>query len=169
MNNKVLKRLFLSIAVVSIFSFGYIAGRNSCSYNVSHLNNRAKKDIVHKVKFWTSKKNIGQKQTKSESIALNIFKTNLTKCLDESLNKDEKNEIENIKTTLKKIAKESSIIEIKYQELGNEKDIVKIAKKVKKCHKVARSHMTKSDIRMMKSGISKMKIEQVIDFFEGLN
>ncbi|MEN9782418.1 MAG: hypothetical protein RL208_568 [Pseudomonadota bacterium] len=173
MQDRILKRIAIVVIAISIFSVGYVAGYNSRygygkkSYSSTQYHNDGV--VVKKVRFWTSKKHRGEAKTKEESVVLDMFKTNLTKCLERTLSNDE---LENLKIVkgrvVGKIGKKDHSIEFGYDEIGdNEFEIMQLAKKVKKCKKDTKKHMTKQDGRLFRNAVSKMELKEVVDFFEG--
>jgi hypothetical protein len=173
MQDRILKRIAIVVIAISIFSIGYVAGYNGrCNHSRSfYSHNQSNKDatVVKKVRFWTSKKHKGESKTKDESVALDMFKTNLIKCLERTLSNDELENLKIVKSrVIDKIGKKDRSIEFGYDEIGdNEFEIMQLAKKVKKCKKETKKHMTKQDGRLFRSAVSKMELKEMVDFFEG--
>ena len=56
----------------------------------------------------------------------------------------------------------------KISEVADTENKKVAVRKVKKCQKKAYEHMTKTDKRMMKSCLKKMKIQDIINIFHGI-
>ena len=148
------------VAIISAFLMGCFVGCNLCA---KHKGFKKPTDI----KFYEVKKNIGKQIANDEKQAIKIFVDNFEKCLNEKLEDGEKNDLNAIQNEVLEIAKENHKIKVRIVDLKNKNASV-VVKKVRRCAGFSKKHMTKTDKRLMRGGLSKMKIEDIIKLFHGI-
>ena len=166
MNKKsIILSCIITLAVLASFFIGLLIG----SYTKPFSRHKSKKSKY--VSFYSVKKHLGEETSDKEKQAIKMFIIPYEECFRNSLNEEEKNAIKNIQEEVIDMAKENTKIKFKINELDAYKNNVnsKIAvKKTRKCQKQAYKHMTKTDKRLFRSGLSKMSIDNVISIFHGI-
>ena len=149
------------ICVVASFLLGAFIGCNYCCNN--------KKSVKYKktISFYAVKKHIGEKMTEDEQKSVKIFVNGFEDCLKETLDNEEKTDLETIKKEVLDLSKENTRVLVNIADLKG-KNVPVVVKKVRKCIRKAKKHMTKMDKRFLNKGISKMKIEDIISMFHGI-
>ena len=152
------------VSVITAFLLGCFIGCNVCC---NHKGKGKKTFKVKSINFYSVKKHIGEQITKDEKNAIKLFVDGFENCLEENLNENDKKDVEAIKKEVLELAKENTRIKIDIKDLKN-KDAKDVIKKVRKCIKKSKKHMTKTDKRILNQGISKMKMEDIILMFHGI-
>ena len=157
--------LSVVIALIASFLLGCFIGCNVCS--------KVKKQKKQKpIKFSIIEKYFGKKLSKEEEESIKLFRNNTEVCLKYKL-KDEESEILNkIENEVLDLAKENKEVSFKLGDLqvvkDNPKETKKVLKKLRKCVKESKKHMTKLDKKNMKKGIEKMEMKEVIKLYHGV-
>ena len=149
-----------SIVAISLsFFIGFFVGQNCKKI-------KSKKEKM--IKFYNVKKYRNQEATREEKDALKMFVMSYEECLKNSLDNDEEQSITKIQKDVLKMTENNEKISFKISDVANTKDKKNAVKKVKKCQKQSYSHMTKSDKRMMRSCLKKMRIQDIVNVFHGI-
>ena len=146
-------------AIVLSFFVGFFVGRNCKTI-------KPRKEKM--VKFYNVKKYNNQEATRAEKDALKMFVMSYEECLNNDLTKPEQKVVAEIQKNVLKMSENNEKIFFKISEVADTENKKVAVRKVKKCQKKAYEHMTKTDKRMMKSCLKKMKIQDIINIFHGI-
>ncbi len=122
------------------------------------------------IRFFESKyAEKGEQKTQQEEKILNEFSKKYNTCLFQNLTKEEIGKIDEVANQILEIAKNSKKIEMRLNdfEIEDIKEFVKISRKAKKCKQLAKK-FNKDQMKIFKSGMKKMKIEEIIKLTKGI-
>ena len=156
-------KIFLCIAsVVALllsFFIGFFVGQNCKKF-------KSKKEKM--IKFYNVKKYRNKEATRAEKDALKMFVMSYEECLKNNLTSQEEKNVNEIQQGVLKMSENNEKISFKIGDVANTETKKLAVRKVKKCQKNAYEHMTKTDKRMMKSCLKKMKIQDIVAIFHGI-
>ena len=151
---------FLSIlALLVSFGIGFFIGQKYKFFKYSKRNN---------ISFYSVKKNEGKEMSAEEKKAIKLFIMSYEECLANNLDVQEKEQLIRIQNEVLKLAEGNKKIKFNIKNLENVKENDGIVKKVRRCQKNSYKHITKEDRRFIRSGLSKMSINNVIAMYHGI-
>ena len=157
--NKIFVCVASIVAIALSFFIGFFVGQNCKKF-------KPRKEKI--VKFYNVKKYNNQEATHAEKDALKMFVMSYEECLKNDLNPREENVLAEVQKDVLSMSANSEKISFKISDVANTEGKKKAIKKVKRCQKKAYAHMTKTDKRMMKSCLKKMKLQDIINIFHGI-
>ena len=103
-----------------------------------------------------------------EKKAIKLFIISYEECLSNNLDVQEKEQLIRIQNEVLKLAEGNKKIKFNIKNLESVKDNDVVVKKVRRCQKNSYKHITKEDRRFIRSGLSKMSINNVIAMYHGI-
>ena len=152
--------LFIVVFLLLIsFCLGVLVGQKTKHFKVS------KSKFIT---FYQVKKHINKETNNEEKNALKLFIIPYEECLKTELTSTEKQNLLEIQKEVLSMAKGNDKVKFKMYDLQSAKKATTTIKKTRKCQKKAYKHMTKSDKRLLRSALSKLKIDNIIAIYHGI-
>ena len=164
-NKKKIKIIALSVVSCAvIFLLGVCIGAKHFG-----IQNKKIKFETKTIRFYTIKKMLGKTMTNDEKVVVKKFQENTENCIN-AMSSENKNKVDALKNEILSLTKSNDKIVFRLKDLNslNRKEVVAIAKKIKKCNVKGVKALNKDERKTFKRATSKMKIDDIIKLYNGI-
>lgn len=164
-NKKKIKIIILSaVSCIVVFLLGVCIGAKCFSVQHKKIKFEAKN-----IRFYTIKKMLGKTITNDEKKVVKKFQESSEECIN-SFSVEERNGVNLLKDEVLSIAKGNDKISFRLKDLHSmkRKELVSLAKKIKRCNIKSIKALNKDERKMMRVAISKMEIDDIIKLYNGI-